>query len=126
MRCMMSSNITIIMTTAWLAQAEAATNRAGAITKFDGVDEIVQVCTTSTTFVNMPAMNRTFTQGGTGSDEVIAQFQASASLSGEDFDTGFVQLQVGSTVQSPGGNTSDQCQQPGCAWLHLADSAGRG
>ena len=102
MRHIVRIAITSAAAMAWLAPAEAATNRAGAITKFDGVDEIVQVCTNSTTFVNMPSMSRTFTQGGTGSDEVIAQFQASASLSGEDFDTGFVRLQVGSTVQSPG------------------------
>ncbi len=88
---------------AWAAGAQAATSRAGAISKFDGVDEIVEACTNSTTFVNMPGMSRTFTQGGTGSDEVVVQFQAAASMFGsEPFDTGFVRLQVGSTEQTPG------------------------
>lgn len=102
MRRTTSIAITTAAAMVWATEAEAATNRAGAITKFDGVDEIVEACTTSTTFVSMPAMSRTFTQGGSGSDEVVVQFQAAASLSGEGFDTGFVRLQVGSTVQSPG------------------------
>ena len=83
-------------------QVNGATSRAGTITKFDGVDEIVQQCTTSTTFVTMPQMSKTFTQGGTGSDEVVAIFSAAASLNGTQNDTGFVRLQVGSTTQSPG------------------------
>ena len=53
-------------------EAEAApVNRAGAITKFDGVHEIVEACTTSTTFVNIPGMTRAFSQGGTAADEVM-------------------------------------------------------
>jgi hypothetical protein len=86
----------------WEGPVDAATSRAGAISKFDGVDEIVEACTTSTTFVNMPGMSKTFTQGGSGSDEVVALFEAAASLSGDTFDTGFVRLQVGTTVQTPG------------------------
>jgi hypothetical protein len=83
------------------AQA-APTTRSGAITKFDGVDEIVEACTTATSFVNVPGMSRTFAQGGTASDEVVVTFEGSASLNGEDFDTGFVRLTIDGTVQTPG------------------------
>ena len=82
--------------------AAAATNRAGGITKFNGVDEIVEACTTSMSFVDMPAMSKTFTQGGSGSDEVVAIFSAAASLHGTQNDTGFVRLRIGTTTQTPG------------------------
>jgi len=81
----------------------AATTRTGAVTKFDGVDEIVNVCTSSTTFVNMPQMSRTWTQGGTGTTSVAVTFSGALSFLGaQSFDTGFVRLQVDGTQQRPG------------------------
>ena len=63
-------------------------------------------CTMPTTFVNMPVMNRTFTLGPGGTDEVVADVQASASLSGsEPFDTGFVRLQIDGSAQGPADGT---------------------
>jgi hypothetical protein len=88
---------------AWAPEAGAApVNRSGAVTKFDGVHEIVEACTTSTTFVNMPQMSRSFAQGGTAADEVLVSFQAAASLNGVEFDTGFIRLTVDGVVQGPG------------------------
>lgn len=83
------------------AQA-APVSRAGAVTKFDGVEEIVEACTTSSNFVNMPSMSRTFSQGGTAADEVMVSFEGSASLNGVDFDTGFIRLTIDGVTQGPG------------------------
>jgi hypothetical protein len=85
------------------AVAEAATSRSGPITKFDGTDEIVEACTTSTNWVNMPQMTRTFTVGGTTSASVASMFQGSLSLdSSHQFDTGFIRLTIDGNAQSPG------------------------
>lgn len=84
------------------AALEAApVSRSGAITKFDGVDEIVQACTSTTSFANVPQMSRTFTISGAASSVVIT-FSGSASLSGQQFDTGFLRLMVDNAQQSPG------------------------
>jgi hypothetical protein len=80
----------------------APVNRSGAITKFDAVSEIVEACRTSSSYVNMPSMTRTFTQGGTGQASVLVTFEASASISGQPFDTGFVRLQIDGATQAPG------------------------
>lgn len=82
------------------AQA-APVNRSGAVTKFDGVDEIVQACTNTTSFANVPQMSRTFTISG-GASSVVITFSGSASLSGQQFDTGFVRLMIDNVQQSPG------------------------
>jgi hypothetical protein len=82
-------------------EAQAAVSRSGVISKFDGVDEIVEACTTATSFVNVPQMSRTFTVAG-GSSSVVVTFSAAASLSETPFDTGFVRLLIDGQQQSPG------------------------
>ncbi len=88
--------------------AEAApVNRTGLITKFTGVDEIVEACTTSSAFVNMPSMSRSFSVSGTTNQAVAVTFQGASSLSGEQaFDTGFIRLTIDGVVQGPGGSAS--------------------
>jgi hypothetical protein len=85
-------------------QVQAApVSQMGPITKFTSVDEIVEACTNSTTFVNMPSMSRTFTLASSSSDQVVVTFQAAASLSGEEpFDTGYIRLTIDGTAQGPG------------------------
>jgi hypothetical protein len=80
----------------------AAVNRSGPVTMFDGRDEIVQACTTSTNFSTIPNMSRTFTLGGTGNASVAVMFSGSLSLSGDPADTGFLRLTVDNVQQSPG------------------------
>jgi hypothetical protein len=84
--------------------AVAAVSRSAPISKFDGINEIVEACTTTKTFSTMPQMTRTFTLGGTVNDEVVAMFQGSLSLdsSGGAFDTGFIRLTIDGVQQSPG------------------------
>jgi hypothetical protein len=84
--------------------AVAAVSRSAPISKFDGVDEIVEACTTTKTFTTIPQMTRTFTLGGSVRDEAIAMFQGSLSLdtSGGTFDTGFIRLTIDGVQQSPG------------------------
>jgi len=84
-----------------LGQAQAAVSRSGVIGKFDGVDEIVEACTSATSFVAVPQMSRTFSIGGSASS-VVVTFSASARVSGVDFDTGFVRLLIDGQQQSPG------------------------
>lgn len=81
--------------------AQAAVTRAGVVSKFDGVDEIVEACTSATSFVNLPQMSRTFTVAG-GSSSVVVTLSAAASLSDTPFDTGFVRLVIDGQQQSPG------------------------
>ena len=84
--------------------AQAATSRSAPISKFDGIDEIVEACTTATNYVTIPQMTRTFTVGGSVKDEVVAMFQGSLSLgsSGGSFDTGFLRLTIDGVQQGPG------------------------
>lgn len=86
------------------ATAVAAVFRSAPISKFDGVDEIVEACTTTQTFTTIPQMTRTFTLGGSVNDEAVVMFQGSLSLdtSGGAFDTGFIRLTVDGVQQSPG------------------------
>ncbi len=82
--------------------ADAANSRTGSITKFSGVDEIVEACTTTTIYANMPAMSRTVTVGAGAASSVVVTFSAAASLFGEAFDTGFVRLRIGNSTVPPG------------------------
>lgn len=86
-----------------LAPAQAAaTNRSGTISKFDGVDEIVEACTTTTSFATVPQMTKAFTISGSASS-VVVTFSGSASLSGsETFDTGFIRLTIDNAQVTPG------------------------
>jgi hypothetical protein len=84
-----------------IAQAQAATSRSGVISKFDGVDEIVEQCTTRTSFGNVPQMSRTFSISG-GASSVVVTFSGAASLFGQPFDTGFVRLTIDNVQQTPG------------------------
>jgi hypothetical protein len=52
----------------------AAVNRSGPVTRFDGRDEIVQRCTTRTSFSTMPQMKRSFMLGGTGNASIAVMF----------------------------------------------------
>lgn len=82
--------------------AAAATSRSGAVSRFIGVDEIVEACTTSGSFVSMPQMIKTFTISGSAASSALITFQGAASLSGHAFDTGFVRLRIDNVVQTPG------------------------
>ncbi|HSE83700.1 MAG TPA: hypothetical protein VLB01_04045 [Thermodesulfobacteriota bacterium] len=94
--------ITIVFLTHGVSQA--ANNRSAPVSKFDGVDEIVEECTNTTTFANIPQMTRTFSLGGSTNDEVVVMFQGSIRLddSGGIFDTGFIRLQIDGVEQAPG------------------------
>jgi hypothetical protein len=94
-------------------EAASQTNfqRNAPISKFSGVEEIVNECTTSDStagFVDMPGMTRNFTLGGNTSEEVIVMFHAAATFTLDpteppgSLDTGFVQLEIDGAVQSPG------------------------
>jgi hypothetical protein len=84
--------------------AQAALLRSAPVSKFDGVNEIVERCTTSSNFVQMPQMTRTFTLGGSINDEVLVTFTGAVSLGsgGGAFDTGFVRLIIDGAQQGPG------------------------
>jgi hypothetical protein len=81
---------------------EAAVQRSAPINRFVGVDEIVEACTTGTTFAQMPQMVRRFTVGGSVSEEVVVMFEGSLSLSGNPSDTGFIRLAIDGVQQTPG------------------------
>ena len=83
------------------AVALAAINRSGTVTSFAGRDEIVEACTTATSFQTIPGMARTFTQG-TGGGSGVVLFSGALSLSGGQFDTGFLRLTIDGVQQSPG------------------------
>ena len=72
--------------------------------KFSAVDEVVFECTTSTGYVGMPDMKRTFAFGGTSSDQAMATFSGSLWLDdgGGPFDTGFIRLTIDGVQQTPG------------------------
>jgi hypothetical protein len=90
----------VVLGTAGVAVG-ALTNRSAPITKFDGVDEIIEACTTTSTFKNVPQMTKTFTQGAPGS--VAVMFQGALSLdTSSSFDTGFLRLTVDGVQQTPG------------------------
>ena len=80
----------------------AAVNHSGPVTSFDGRDEIVQRCTTGTSFSTMPQMKRSFMLGGTGNASIAVMFSGSLSLSGDPSDTGYVRLLVDNVQQTPG------------------------
>jgi len=98
--------VMVALATTVVAQAAApkSVSRSGLINKFAGVDEIVEACTTGTTFTTMPQMTRIFTLGGTVNEEVAAMFSGSLSLdsAGGTFDTGFLRLTIDGAQQSPG------------------------
>lgn len=83
------------------AVAVAAINRSGKVTNFAGRDEIVEACTSTTSFQTIPGMARTFTQG-TGGGAGVIQFSGALSLSGSQFDTGFLRLTIDGVQQGPG------------------------
>jgi hypothetical protein len=87
-----------------VAFAQAARLRNGAISKFSGVDQTLQVCTTSQSYVNMPDMTRTFIVSGTTSKPAVVLFQGSywsASLG----DWAVIQLTI-DNVPNPGPGSS--------------------
>jgi hypothetical protein len=62
-----------IHTYPWEQQAPVPMKTVGGVAnRFDGVDATDNPCTTSTTFVDMPGMTKTFNQGA--SDQVIVMF----------------------------------------------------
>jgi hypothetical protein len=83
------------------AVAVAAVNRNGAVTTFVGRDEIVEACTTTTSFQTIPGMTRTFTQGSGGGAGVV-EFSGALSLSSNSSDTGFLRLTIDGVQQGPG------------------------
>jgi hypothetical protein len=84
------------------AVAVAAVNRNGAVTKFVGRDEIVEACTSTTSFQTIPGMMREFTQGSGGGAGVV-EFSGALSLSASSpSDTGFLRLTIDGVQQGPG------------------------
>jgi hypothetical protein len=84
------------------AVAVAAQNRSGKVTNFAGRDEIVEACTTTTTFQTIPGMSRNFPQGSGGGAGVV-EFSGALSLSaGSPSDTGFLRLMIDGVQQGPG------------------------
>jgi hypothetical protein len=83
---------------------QAPVSRSAPISSFGGVDEIVNRCTTTSSFVTMPQMTRTFNVGGSANGSVVAMFDGSLDLdnSGGAFDTGFLRLTIDGVQQSPG------------------------
>jgi hypothetical protein len=80
----------------------AATNRGAPITRFDGVDEIRESCTSTTTFANVPQMAKTFNVSG-GAASVAVMFSGAFSLGNAiQFDTGFLRLTIDGVEQTPG------------------------
>ena len=79
----------------------------------------------------MPSMNRTFTLGGSTSDQVVVMFQAAAArVGGEPFDTGFVRLTIDGTAQGPGDgliplvSVGDESGAHGFTWQSKTLAAG--
>jgi hypothetical protein len=100
-----------LMASAEEAASQTNFQRNAPISKFSGVEEIMNECTTSAGLgneVDMPGMTRNFTLGGTTSEEVIVMFHAAATLTLDpslppgSLDTGFVLLQIDGAVQTPG------------------------
>ena len=89
-----------LATYAAIGDAQAAVSRSGVISKFDGVDEGVETCTSAKSHADMPQMSLTFTSSGRGS--ALVTFSGSAGLAGTKFDTGFVRVMVDGQEQSPG------------------------
>lgn len=86
-----------------VSDGQAATNRQAPVSLFNGVDEVVFACTTSTTFVNIPGMSRSFNQGAGAAEEVISMLQGSFNVSPTAaFDTAYVRLLIDNVVQGPG------------------------
>jgi hypothetical protein len=79
----------------------AAINRDGPVTKFAGRDEIVEACTSTTSFQTIPGMQRNFMQGPGGGAGVV-EFSGALSLSSPSLDTGFLRLTIDGVQQGPG------------------------
>lgn len=107
-RAMFNKNVVMLaglisITTFMTAASRAATTRSGAISRFDGIDEVVFECTTSTTFLTIPQMTRSFRLGGTTTQPVVVMFQGAFNLDAVDpFDTGYIQLVIDGVPQGPG------------------------
>ena len=87
-----------------VAVAYASTGHKAPITKFTGVDDVVEGCTTTTTYKPMPSMTRSFNVDGSANTQAVVMFSGSLSLSDEGgaFDTGFIRLTVDGVQQTPG------------------------
>jgi hypothetical protein len=80
----------------------ALTNRGAPITRFDGVDEVIESCTATTTYKTIPQMTRTFNVSG-GTASVAVMFSGAFTLGNSvPFDTGFFRLTIDNQEQTPG------------------------
>jgi hypothetical protein len=80
----------------------ALTNRGAPITRFDGVDEVIEGCTQTTSFKTIPQMTKTFNVSG-GTASVAVMFSGAFSLDNAiQFDTGFLRLTIDGQEQTPG------------------------
>jgi hypothetical protein len=80
----------------------ALTNRGAPITRFDGVDEVIEACTSTKTFTTVPQMTKTFNVGG-GTASVAVMFSGAFTLGNSvPFDTGFLRLTIDGQQQTPG------------------------
>jgi hypothetical protein len=80
----------------------ALTNRGAPITRFDGVDEVIEACTSTTSYKTIPQMTKTFNVSG-GTASVAVMFSGAFSLGNAiKFDTGFLRLTIDGQEQTPG------------------------
>jgi hypothetical protein len=89
--------------TSAVGEGQAATTKSAPVGKFSGVDEIVFDCTSSTTFVNIPGLSRTFGHGAGAAEEVVVMLQGAFSWNSvSPNDTAYVRLLIDNQVQGPG------------------------
>jgi len=83
--------------------AEAATLKSAPVNRFDSADTTISECTSTTTFVNLPDMARTFSLGGSVNEEVVVMVQGTFVLNdssgGSPSDSGVIQLTVDGVPQ---------------------------
>jgi hypothetical protein len=80
----------------------AGSTQNAQVNRFDGVSEGIGVCTTTTTFIDIPAMSKSFTVSGKVKAAVVVMFQGSIVQNGTSpVDAGSIRLLVDGVVQQP-------------------------
>lgn len=93
-------SVLAVLAFALAVPATTAWAQVGTQNKFSATRAVINNCTIpAASFSNMPGMTRTFTIGGSTSEEVVVTFQASWSGSAIQFDTAFVRLTIDGAVQ---------------------------
>ena len=78
----------------------APVNQQAPVFLFNGVEDITLQCTTSTSFVDIPGLTRTFNQSAGAAEEVVAMMQGSFSI--VSFDFTYIRLLIDGVVVGPG------------------------